>query len=176
MMHRRLIKTAQELPQRSLKMFSYNMFGTEEYRRLITFVVTFSLVVSYCFMSFFIVKQIAREDASGIRDLLAVHGLPFYMHWVMLFLHALLFRIITSIFVFLCLTIDLGNGSVRRIHFDRISSSDSWGIFKYLFIIFRLSSIAALLYYIILSLSTKWALHLWTFWLPFMCGVVCQNT
>lgn len=94
-------------------MYSYNMYGNEVLRGLIAYAVTFSLVVAYSFLSYFIVKQIASENLSGIKDLLQMHGLQYSTHWRLLIIHALFFRSITSLMVTFALRVNTsGQGSV----------------------------------------------------------------
>lgn len=111
----RPITTLEDLPQKRLRTFSSDHNnGTEKFRDLLSYVVTFTLVVAYTLMTFFTVKHIAEENVSGIKELLQIHGLPHYVHWTMLFFHAIVFRLISSALIFLAFRIDYGNGRVGK--------------------------------------------------------------
>ncbi|CAL8071293.1 unnamed protein product [Orchesella dallaii] len=106
------IEHISDLPNIKLQMFTYANFSNASFRRFVTFAVTIGLVVAYTFMSFFIVRQIVKENISGIKDLLQMHGLPHYIHWASLFFHALFFRAITSFLVIVAFRTDFGYGSI----------------------------------------------------------------
>ncbi|ODM93331.1 ATP-binding cassette sub-family A member 3 [Orchesella cincta] len=99
-----------ELPEMKLKMFTFANWRNQRFRHLVSFSVSLGIVTAYSFMSFFIVRQIVQENTSGIKDLLQMHGLPHYIHWIILFFHALFFRSITSLFVVIGLETDYGYG------------------------------------------------------------------
>lgn len=113
--HVRPITTVDDLPVKKLRTFSSDHNGSERFKDLLSYVVTFTLVVAYSLMSFFIVKHIAEENLSGIKELLQIHGLPNYVHWTMLFFHALVFRTISSCLILLAFRIDYGNGRVGEL-------------------------------------------------------------
>lgn len=110
----RSLSTLTELPHRSLKAFNFDRYGTVEYRHLILYVVTFSLVVAYSFMTFLTVHPISTENASGMTELLTIHGLRKRVRWSILCFHAFVFRAITSALVLMAMRVDYGHGRVSE--------------------------------------------------------------
>ncbi|XP_035716109.1 ATP-binding cassette sub-family A member 9-like [Folsomia candida] len=121
------ILTIDDAPVVKLHMFYFPNFYNVDVRTLITFVVCFCLVIAYLFTSFFILRQLVQENQSGIKEILNMHGMPTYLHWLILFVHALLFRGITAILMTLVLHTKFTFGKI-------ISLSDTSLIFVLLWV------------------------------------------
>ncbi|CAG7834142.1 unnamed protein product [Allacma fusca] len=118
-------------PLRIFKMYHYPNFINSNLKELIVSVVAYTMLLSYAFLTFFIVKQIVTENDSEIKTLLKLHHLPLFVHWIVLFFHAFVLRFVTALLITWFLFQDFGNGAI-------ITRSDRVVVF--LFVFFHLMS------------------------------------